>query len=510
MHQPCYRHPVKDYYILPWVRLHAVKDYYGMAKTVDRFQTTQAVFNYSGILLEQLLDYAENNAQDYYGLLSLKNPNYLKKEERDFICERFFSINFERFIRPNPRYLQLYNKKISPRMKLTAQDIGDLQAIFNLCWFHPYTVKGDKELKRLIRKGKNYTPADRKYIIEKQYQVIRKIFPLYQRLLSKKRIELSVTPHHHPIMPLLYDTDILKDTPYLKRPALRFYNPGDCDWHLSQGRAIFRQIFGRNPKGSWPSEGGVSEDVASIYAQQGFKWLATDEAILFKSLVTEYVTYDMIKNQRHLIYSPYKFRNVNIFFRDRNFSDAMSFVYQGWEDPVFAANDLLEHFKRTHYYVKDMLRERAITIIMDGENAWEYYPNNGVNFLETLYASLERSSILTTTTPARFLQRGLSKPLERLASGSWINGDFGVWIGSRANNRYWGILRRLKDTLDRFKSDPESLARAREHFRLIEGSDWYWWNTFEDFSGEFKNIFFAYVGEIYQLLGKKPPLYISK
>ena len=137
MHQPCYKVPDKDYYLLPWVRLHGIKDYYGMAKLVEKFDTIKVTFNFSGVLLEQLLDYVNNYAKDYYSILTLKNPLYISREEKDFIIDRFFSINFERFIRPHRRYLQLYNKKLSPRARFNTQDLGDLQALFNLCWFHP-------------------------------------------------------------------------------------------------------------------------------------------------------------------------------------------------------------------------------------------------------------------------------------------------------------------------------------------------------------------------------------
>jgi alpha-amylase/alpha-mannosidase (GH57 family) len=509
MHQPYYRLPNKNYYQLPWVRLHAVKDYYGMARTVEKFDRIKVTFNFSGVLLEQLYDYVNNKASDYYVNLTLKDPAELSKEEKDFIIDRFFSLNLERRIRTHRRFLQLYNKKLSPKRRFNHQDICDLQALFNLFWLHPYTLREDKNLKQLLLKGRNYNAQDKQYIIDKQYEVISKIPSLYKRLLAQKKIELTLTPFHHPIMPLLYDSDVIKEFAYLKRPTLRFSFPDDCLWHLNKSKEIFKQFFDYIPGGSWPSEGSVSEDIVSLYGQEGFKWLGADEAILFKSLTTEYVSYDMIKNQRHLIYRPYKFKDVNIFFRDRNFSDMLSFVYQGWDDPSFAASDILEHFKRTHTFAKDIFKERAITIIMDGENAWEYYKNNGVDFLETLYANLEKSDILSTATPSEFLSRAPVRSIERLASGSWINGDFGVWIGSKKNNLYWNILRKVRDLINKSKVFGINLEKIKNYFYLIEGSDWYWWNTFEDIHGEFKNIFFSYVEEIYQFLGKKPPARIK-
>lgn len=509
MHQPCYKHPTKDYYCLPWVRLHAVKDYYGMAKTVARFNKVKVSFNFSGILLWQLYDYIENHAKDYYQILSLKKPSSLSKEEKAFIIDRFFSTNFDRVIKPNRRFLQLYNKKVSPKSKFTTQDITDLVTLFNLSWFHPYTTREDKNLKALISKEKNYTDADKEYVIEKQYKVMAEIIPLYKKLIADDRIELTLTPFHHPIMPVLYDSDVVKDFSYLKKPVLRFAYPEDCRWHLNKAKEIFKQTFGYIPSGSWPSEGSVSESVVSLYGKEGFKWIGADEAILFKSLNTDYVSYDMIKNQRHIIYRPYEFNGVDIFFRDRNFSDMLSFVYQGWDDAAFAVNDLMEHFKRTHNFAKDIFKERVITIIMDGENAWEYYKNNGVDFLENLYRALEKSDVLESETPSGFLKKHTGRRLERLASGSWINGDFGVWIGSKKNNNYWNILRRTRDLIEKCKVGLADSETIRNYFYLIEGSDWFWWNTFDDVSGEFKNIFFSYVEEIYRMLGKKPPARIK-
>lgn len=509
MHQPCYKHPDKNYYILPWVRLHAVKDYFGMAKTVDKFDKVKVTFNFSGILLQQLLDYAVNGAQDFWGILSLKNPKNLKKDEKEFIVKHFFSINFDKFIRPNKRYLQLHTKKASHNVHFTCEDIGDLQALYNLCWFHPYTIKADKHLHDLIKKEKGYTCSDRQYIMKKQYEIIAQIIPLYKKLIAQKRIEISLTPHYHPIMPLIYDTDILHNFPYLKKPPLRFSRPIDCVWHLSRARQAALDIFGYAPVGSWPSEGSISEDVVSIYGTQRFSWIGADEALLFKSLTSDTVSYDMIKNQRHIIYRPYKFRGVNLFFRDRNLSDILSFTYQGWEDQKFAALDLMEHLKNIHNYTKDILKERAVTIIMDGENAWEYYPNNGITFLEAVYHNLENNECLTTTTPSQFLGTSEGKNLERLACGSWINGDFGVWVGNKKNNFYWHILRKIKDLIEKATLDNKTHEKVMEYFYLLEGSDWFWWNTFEDTSGEFKRIFFTYVDKMYTLLGKEPPSYIS-
>ncbi len=508
MHQPCYKAPGANHYLLPWVRLHGIKDYYGMARILSRFDKAKAVFNFSGILLDQIADYAKHKAKDYYGILTLKKPEYLTRKEKKFIIDRFFSLNFERFIQSNKRYLQLYYKKMS-KGKFSAQDIMDLQVIFNLSWFHPYTIKENKRLRELTQKGSGYTKTDKEYVINSQYDILTKIIPLYRKLIKEKRIEVSITPYAHPIMPLIYDTDILREFSYLKKPILRFSHPEDCRWHLKKSQDVLKRIVGSPVEGSWPSEGSVSEDVAKTYADEGFKWIGADEGILFKSLTTEFVSYDMIKNQRHLIYKPYNFRGLNLFFRDRNLSDAISFIYQSWGDPVFAASDLLEHFKRIHYYTRGISKDRVISIIMDGENAWEYYRNNGVDFLEAVYSAIQKSKVLSFTTPSEFIAKHSVRKLERLAPGSWINSDFGVWAGSKENNHNWYILKRIREQIDKTK-DAKTKDRLMKYFYILEGSDWNWWNTFEDITGDFKDIFLSYIKKIYKILAKKPPSYIIK
>jgi len=509
MHQPYYKLPSQKYYYLGWTRLHAVKDYYGMAKMVEKFDKIKVTFNFSGVLLKQLSDYIYNNATDLYALLTYKNPLFLTKKEKKFITERFFSVNFERFIRPHKRYSQLYHKKIK-KEKFSFQDILDLQVLFNLCWFHPYTLEEDKNLKEIIKKEKKYNAADKKYILNKQKEIMREIFPLYKKLLADGRVEISVSAFYHPILPLLYDTNILDEFPYLKKPHLRFSSPSSISWHLKRSQEIFYEIFNTQSKGSWPPEGSICESVVPFFIEENFNWIGLDEGILFKSLTTEYVTYDLIKNQRHLIYRPYEFNGLNILFRDRNLSDAISFVYQAWEDSVFAASDLIEHFKRIHYYLGDIFKEKVITIIMDGENAWEYYKNNGVEFLEALYSSLEKEKNLSTALPSQIFKNFKTKKLPKLASGSWINNDFGVWIGSEKNNICWQLLRKIKDLIERKKRKIRDFQKIEEYFHILEGSDWNWWNTFDEPTGSFRQIYLAYVKKIYQILKEKPPLFLKK
>ncbi len=510
MHQPYYKVPGRDYYLLPWVRLHGVKDYYGMAYLLDKFNKVKVTFNFSGVLLNQIIDYVQNDTKDYYEILSEKRPSDLSSRECSFITSRFFSVNFERYIRPHRRYAQLYQKHALSKKKLSDRDIQDLQVLFNLCWFHPLTVKHDKHLREIIGKGRYFTADDKAYVLALQRKILKKIIPLYKKLLGEGRIEVSITPYAHPILPLISDTDVVRNFSYLRVPAVRFSHPEDCRWHIRKAQDVFKRIFSREVRGSWPSEGAVSEEVVRLYRKEHLHWIATDEEILFKSLTSDFISYDLIKKQRDIIYRPYKFDGVNIFFRDRNLSDAISFIYQSWDDPLFAARDFLEHCRKIHYYTRDISGKRCITIVMDGENAWEYYKNNGMDFLTTIYKEMEKAKFVSSSTPSEFLKRVRAKPLKRLACGSWINGDLGVWIGSDENNHSWEILKKTRDAIVNFGGPEEDKKKMWEYFYMAEGSDWNWWNTFEDKMEDFKKIFLSYIIEIFKLLGKSPKSGIIK
>lgn len=505
MHQPYYKSPDKNYYLLPWVRLHGVKDYYGMARTLEKFPNVKSTFNFSGILLDQLQDYVNNNAQDYYGILSLKEVADLTKEERKFILNRFFSVNIEHYIKPNARYLALYNKKDTPADFFSNQEITDLQVLFNLAWFHPYTIKEDKRIQEISFKKGNYSKDDKEYVIRKHYSILKEILPLYKKLFQRGQIELTISPYHHPILPLIYDTDVIREFPSLRKPLLRFSWPQDARWHIQKAQDVFKGIFDAPALGSWPSEGSVSEDIIALYKSEGIRWLATDEAILFKSLTSEYVSFEMIQKHKSLIYQPYSFQGVNFLFRDRTLSDAISFIYQAWDDTVSAAYALLDQLEKASNDSQEFLEQPVITIIMDGENAWEYYKNNGVDFLETVYSELEKNKKFITSTPSQVFKTIQTKKLERVMSGSWINADFKVWIGTEKNNLYWTALRKMRDLIDNADISKKEKERLREYLYTIEGSDWYWWNTFVDTSGDFAKIFLSYVENIYKSLGKCIP-----
>lgn len=514
MHQPFYRRFSEKNYHLAWVRFHSVKDYYPFVYFLSKFSRIKANFNFSPVLLDQILDYVENRATDKVLELSLKKASDLTSSEIKFLLARFFSVNKENLLNLYPRYLQLFQKSLSVHdvRKYNFQELTDLQVYFNLVWFHSLIVEEDKNLQEIFKKAKNYNEDDKRYIINKHYQIMAKIIPLYKQLAEESRIEIVTSPYYHPILPLLCDTGIIKKYGYLKPPACRFSHSEEALWQIEEAKKRMEALFGREISGSWPSEGGVSEEVLGLYKKAGFKWLATDEDILFKSLAREKLPYELIKNQRYIIYQPYIFKDLLLFFRDRNLSDALSFVYHSWPEEKLAAEDFLQHLNRIHNYIRNIYPKRCVVIVMDGENAWEYYKDNARSFFEHLYLSLEKSQILKTDLFTSFSQDYNFKKINReLWPGSWINADFGVWIGSSENNTYWSILAKIMNEIKKHKHkfSPLILKKVLSCLRIIEGSDFNWWNTFEDKNRDFRKIFSSYVKAISKLL-KKDFLYLLR
>ena len=519
MHQPYYKDPVSESYILPWVRLHAIKDYYGMPAILDEFPNIRQTFNLTPSLIEQLNDYTKGDVSERHLRTTLVPASKLSREDKLFVLRNFFMANFENMIRPYPGYLELFHKKgedvEAALLKFNAQDFLDLQVWFNLAWFGYFFKKEDELLVGLIKKGKGFTEEEKKALINKQFEVLRKIIPKYKQLQEKGRIEISVTPYCHPILPLLCDTDIaLRSLGETTLPKYRFRHSEDAKSQIDLAIKCYCDTFGCAPKGLWPSEGSVSEEVAAMAAEAGFLWMATCQGVLYNSL----------KNNPSFsfgpkdLFSPFKIktgrRHLNMIFRDRGLSDAISFHYYH-QDPQEAAKDLMGHLKNICREVKDMEAPLA-TIIMDGENAWEYYSNDGWDFLRAFYRRLEeeKDSIKTVTISDYLRKHPPKKTLKRLFPGSWIETNFKIWIGHREDNTAWDDLYLARNSLVRFEAknkDKESQKKTKEawcHIYIAEGSDWCWWYGDEHSSDnalEFDALFRNHLMKVYELIGAKIP-----
>ncbi len=522
MHQPYYKDPETGVYRLPWVRLHGVKDYLDMVTILEDFPDLRQTVNLVPSLIEQLTDYVEHDATDVYLDLTRRRPEDLSAADRTFIIENFFLANWDTMIKPFPRYHELltrrgvrYSRDDLARLlrTFTDPDLRDLQALFNLTWIDPSLRKKDPLLAELVRKGKDFSEEDIELIIAKQFEIMRKIIPTYRMMQEAGNIEISVSPFYHPILPLLCNTDVAKIAmPNVQLPAMRFSHPEDAVQQIRTGIAFYERTFGRRPAGMWPSEGSVSEEVVRTIGAEGISWVATDEEVLARSLGRPLRSPEGYVADPQALYAPHRFGGVSLFFRDRKLSDLIGFDYSR-VNPEKAAEDLVGRLIQIKY---SLPRDRAciVPIILDGENAWEHYPNDGHDFLNALYRRLSSDGRLKTITFSEYLRdHGPGAELHRLHAGSWIYGNFAIWIGHEEDNLAWDYLTRTREDLEAFvKANPgRDVSDAWKALYAAEGSDWNWWygdDHVTETREEFDDLFRGYLIKVYRAIGKELPQFL--
>ena len=525
MHQPFYQDLVTGEHILPWVRLHGLKDYYGMVALLREFPAVKVTFNLVPSLLVQLEAFANGVARDRHLELGLKAADALTEDERAFCIENFFHAHRPRMIDPYPRYRELFERRsangggLSARTQATqfsSVDIRDLQVWHKLVWLDPYYLDGDSRVRMLVEKGRAFTEDDKATLRGVELELLGKVIPEYRDAAARGQVELSTSPLYHPILPLLCDTDIfLRTHPQSRMPRERFRYPEDATAQLGRAVAYHERLFGRRPDGVWPSEGSVSDAMVPLVAAAGFKWMATDEEILARTLGRGF-TRDGAGNleQSETLYKPYvvgsKGQQVACAFRDHTLSDLIGFSYSSWGADAAAddfARRLVEAGRR--FTARTGGREATIAVILDGENAWEHYAGQGRPFLRALYGRLASHADLRTVTMSEACA-GATEMLPSIFPGSWINADFYIWIGHADDHRAWSQLadaRRALDTPAPGLSEA-SLARAREELLIAEGSDWFWWygdDHSSDHDLEFDDLFRRHVRNIYRALEKPIP-----
>jgi len=523
-HQPFYKDLLSHRYEMPWVRLHATKDYFDMVALLDEFPKMRANFNLVPSLLAQLDDYAAKKAQDRFLHLTLKKAADLTFDDKQFILKNFFMANWDTMVDPYPRYRELLEKRgrsahaddlVRVQQFFREQDWTDLQLWFNLAWFDPYWRDQDPFINGLFAKGKGFTQEEKQRLTDKQADICGRVAAKHKELQDRGQIEITATPFYHPILPLLCDTEEARMAmPDAQLPA-RFQHPEDAAEQIERAAQDHHNRFGRRPRGFWPSEGSVSEAVASLFMNAGVRWIATDEAILARSLKSGDYT------QNHL-YQPWTLKrggkDLHFFFRDHTLSDAIGFVYATW-DPKDAAQDFIQRLKtiRASLIEADGKKPQShvVSVILDGENCWEYYKDDGRLFLRELYRLLSETPELVTVCASDYLDRHPpANALPNLWSGSWINSNFAIWIGHSEDNRAWDLLKRTREFLkEHFASAPatetsEPGKLAWEEILIAEGSDWCWWYGDDHSSANdeaFDWLFRKHLMNVYSLLGAKPP-----
>ncbi|MGA7292720.1 MAG: glycoside hydrolase family 57 protein [Terriglobales bacterium] len=528
-HQPFYKDLVTGQYRLPWTRLHALKDYFGMVKLLDEFPQVHQTFNLVPSLIAQIQDYVSGEAQDPFLQVVAKPAKDLTMEERRFALQYLFQANPVNVIGRYPRYRELWEKfrgaGESPERAeryFQAQDFTDLQVLSQIGWFDEFFL-AENDIAELIRKGRNYTLEDQRFVVARERELLGRVLPVHAEASKKGLIEISTSPFYHPILPLVCDTQVgAVSSPGLLLPQNRYRHPEDAREQLKRGLDMHEKVFGVRPQGVWPSEGSVSEEALAIAHELGVKWMATDEGVLGRSLGINFSRDGdgrLNAEGAQKLYTIYGYENsatrMNLIFRDHTLSDLIGFVYSGMPAQD-AANNLIHKIKDSAQSVIARGQDAVVPIILDGENAWEYYPQSGREFLRRFYDGLQKDAGIEAVTVSEAIARHKSiSPLKSLVTGSWINANFNVWIGAPEDNRAWDYLYHARNFYGQAAPGATEKQRnlAFEEILIAEGSDWNWWYGPEHHSAndrDFDELYRKHLSNVYQALGGMPPDYLAQ
>jgi len=533
-HQPMYSKDENGVYTRPWVRVHATKDYLDMVENIALAKGFVATINLTPTLMEQINDFA-NGAKDIYWVLAEKNAAELTEEEKTFILQRFFDVNLDHIINRFPRFRELYDLRgggddraiKNALKKFGEQDFRDLQMWFNLAWIDPDYL-AEEPLKTLVDKGRDFEESDKPVLFDQIRVIIKKIIPMHKQLQELGIIEVTTTPYAHPILPLITDTDLaLVGNPKAIMPDERFAYPQDAKAHLTKAAEMYATAFEDKVYGLWPGEGAVASEVVDMISQAGFKWMQTGEPVLVKSLGMSGDSFardnDGLVIDADAFYRPYYVTGpeggkLAVFFRDWRLSDLIGFTYSGMKGEE-AAQDLYDRLVAIQQKLQKEGSEgpHIATIVVDGENAWENYDNDGKEFLNTFYRMVANSSQLFTVTPSEYLNLfPEQRELPKLFPGAWFSANYDTWIGEAEEAAGWNLLNRVRKELEEFSQDtsiePEKLKEAYNFMYRAEGSDWFWWYGTDQDSGQdgyFDEGFRAMLKGVYTALGKEPPAFLD-
>jgi alpha-amylase/alpha-mannosidase (GH57 family) len=535
MHQPDYREYLHGRYVLPWTYLHAMKDYSDMVFHLEQHPQAKAVVNFVPILVEQLQDYEQqfksgDIRDSLLRMLRYEILDELGDDARQHILNSCFKSNHTKMLKPYKAYQHLFDLQAMMDghgrenvTYLSGQYLADLLVWYHLVWMGESLRRSSELVARLMTKGSQFTYAERKELFDLIGTTIADIVPRYRKLAERGQIEISSTPYNHPIVPLLLDFAAARESePNASLPQTAQYPGGlsRVNAHLSNAIESHKQNFGSAPNGMWPSEGGVSRGALKLLAEHGCEWTATGQAVLANSLLREMNDHPLPGSSGYL-YKPYLVETggkpIHCFFRDDNLSDKVGFEYAKWKGDDAAA-DFVHHLEEILHHAPGE-DDPVVTVILDGENAWEYYPYNAYYFLSELYAKLEIHPNIRTSTFHECVQ-SLSDPesrvtaseLKQMVAGSWVYGTFSTWIGSPEKNRGWDLLCDAKSSFDRVMANG-SLSEEEKHLATVqladcEGSDWFWW--FGDYNSalsvaSFDSLFRRNLSNLYRLLKLEPP-----
>ena len=516
MHQPFYRDLIGGDYRLPWVRLHALKDYYGMVRILSEFPQIRQTFNLVPSLLQQLKDYATGQAKDRYLDAVSQKAESLSAAEKELLLSFAFRANERRLIQRYPRYAELWEQARHtnqiPGRTLSAffdQMWRDLQVLSQLAWFDEEYLTRDPQIQALCEKGRGFNFEDQQLLLAKQNELLGKVFRTYSEAAASGQIEISTSPFYHPILPLLCDSNVADIShPYAALPS-PFKYPNDASAQMTDAKNYLESEFDLKIAGLWPPEGGVSDEVLARAAQAGYRWIAADNGVLQRTLGHPLTSEE--------IYRPYLWQqgeqSIHVLFRDQRLCELIGVVYAR-----MGAQEAAQHFiGELHKNCASILqsgRDAVVPIILDGENAWEHYVENGRPFLRALYQSMSDDPQIAAVTFTQALADAEPVKIQQIFPGSWIDGNFDIWIGAAEDNRAWELLLQARRRFDQIASQamPENKRLAWQELMIAEGSDWCWWYGPEhsaDSRGDFDELFRNHLTNVYRLLGDAIPAELS-
>lgn len=533
-HQPLYYKDDAGIYTRPWVRVHATKDYFDMAEILKDYPDVKVTINLTPVLIKQLDDFTMNGAIDRYWQLSLIPASDLDVDQKTFILQRFFDANYDHIIARFPRYQELLDLRDgsddvaiqAALSNFSSQDFLDLQIWFNLAWFDP-DLLAVSPLKELVEKQRNFNEGDKTILFAEVKNVMENVIPLHKEMQESGQIEVITTPYAHPILPLLIDSNLAKTgNPTAELPQ-KFSYPQDALFHLQKSVEVYQTHFGSAPQGLWPGEGSVAQTMVPFVIKSGYKWMATGEPVLAKSLGIGTFTRDAKETvkQADQLYRPYYVKNqegekLAVFFRDGVISDKIGFTYSGISGEG-AATDFMQRMENIREELKseNASGPHIVSVILDGENAWENYDNDGKEFFHALYRMLGESNTVKTITPSEYLQLfPEQEEIEDLFPGAWFSPNYDTWIGEPEETQAWEYLRKTREVLAKYdvtrvrQTSEENLKLAQDYMYLAEGSDWFWWYGADQDSGQdqyFDEGFRALLRNVFVSLGEEVPAFVE-
>ena len=531
-HQPNYQKNYDSEFLLPWARLHATKDYLDMLKRMDKFPNLKLNFDFSPVLLTALQKYLLG-VQDIHLKLLLKDVKEISDDEKIYILNNYFDLNYKNMVLKRQYFTELYNRRANAKElnlnMFSLQEYADIMANFNLLWIDSYFFCEYEDLRKLYEKEKNYTFEDRRKIYKIQLDIIRRILEEYKIYQDNGRIEISTSPYYHALIPLLMDFRGKEIKNYENLPS-NFHGIEDAKEQVESAIKRYREFFGKNPNGMWLSEQCICPKSAELLAKSGIKWTVADEGILSKSLKKEFVR-DFEGNlenpfELNINYKTKSKNSINILFSDSFFANLLNFVYGNYDSKA-AANDMYDKIKVIQSKLQTSpVKNHILTIALDGENCWETYPDDGNIFLDTLYDLISNDETLNTVLVNDYIENNKAQTLDNLKQGSWIKRNFDLWIGEPTKNAAWLYLSSVREDFKQYSEknlkhtrnlkEKEALCAkiecAKREIMIAEGSDWYWWYGEPNESksdGIFDFLFREHLANVYSILSMQIPKYLT-